>query len=609
MSSRSTTPSCASSPACTYPGRRPTRRRPNCSRSTTSWQPNWGSTADELRIAGRRRACSSATPLRPAPTPVAMAYAGHQFGGYLAAARRRPGAAARRDRRPLGATPRPAPQGIGPHAVRPWRRRQGGRRPDAARVRDQRGDARARRPDDPIAGRRRDRRAVARETMLPGAVLVRVAASHLRVGTFQYAAGTRGSDARAPARRLRHRPPLSGRRRRSRTRTSRSSRRCADAQASLDGPLDELGFIHGVMNTDNMTISGETIDYGPCAFMDATTPPPCSARSTTVGGTPTATSRRSPSGISPAWPRRCCRCSTPTSTRPSRWRPQMLQQFPDRYRGYWSAGDAGQDRARRPTRPGGDELVNDLLELMHAERVDSPACFRALSRGRGGREPIADCSSGSPPSMRWLDAGSPRPATIDGSVGAADGDGPRQPDLHPAQPSRRRGARGGDRGRPRTVPATRRRAVAAVRTSGPGSSVRPSPPIDRLRAGLPDVLRHLTTGRRSGSEGLGVVAADLEPSRRRSGSPTRTASRPPRPRPAPGPPAVVAADALVADERPRLALVGPVVGLQPVALDEVGDRRVALDRPATGGWPARSGPRPPTSRPNAAATGRRPRRR
>jgi uncharacterized protein YdiU (UPF0061 family) len=108
---------------------------------------------------------------------------------------------------------------------------------------------------------------VRRETMLPGAVLCRVAASHLRVGSFQYAAGTGDLDL---LRRLadhaiaRHQPDLA-------TEPSRHLQlleRVVEAQASLVARWMLVGFIHGVMNTDNMTISGETIDYGPCAFMD-----------------------------------------------------------------------------------------------------------------------------------------------------------------------------------------------------------------------------------------------------------------------------------------------------------------------------------------------------
>ena len=90
---------------------------------------------------------------------------------------RRTGAAARRAARPRRPRARPAPQGLGPHPVRPGRRRQGRHRPDAAGVRDQRGHARARHPHHPVAGRHRHRRADRpREGLLPGAVLARVAA-------------------------------------------------------------------------------------------------------------------------------------------------------------------------------------------------------------------------------------------------------------------------------------------------------------------------------------------------------------------------------------------------------------------------------------------------
>ncbi|WP_210503958.1 protein adenylyltransferase SelO [Nocardioides xinjiangensis] len=114
-------------------------------------------------------------------------------------------------------------------------------------------------------------RQVYREEVLPGAVLARVASSHLRVGSFQYARSTGDTDL---LRRLadhaiaRHHPAAAE----------------ADqphlalfeavvaAQASLVASWMLVGFVHGVMNTDNTTISGETIDYGPCAFMEAFDP-------------------------------------------------------------------------------------------------------------------------------------------------------------------------------------------------------------------------------------------------------------------------------------------------------------------------------------------------
>ena len=109
---------------------------------------------------------------------------------------------------------------------------------------------------------------VYRETTLPGAILTRVAASHIRVGTFQYAAARRDED------KIRQLADYSIQRHYPETANAENPylaffAAVADAQASLVARWMGIGFIHGVMNTDNMTISGETIDYGPCAFMDS----------------------------------------------------------------------------------------------------------------------------------------------------------------------------------------------------------------------------------------------------------------------------------------------------------------------------------------------------
>ncbi len=108
---------------------------------------------------------------------------------------------------------------------------------------------------------------VVRETMLPGAVLTRVAASHLRVGTFQYFAArndVEGLRTLADYAIARHYPEAAS--------ADRPYRALLDGvvarQASLVAQWMLLGFVHGVLNTDNTSISGETIDYGPCAFME-----------------------------------------------------------------------------------------------------------------------------------------------------------------------------------------------------------------------------------------------------------------------------------------------------------------------------------------------------
>lgn len=112
---------------------------------------------------------------------------------------------------------------------------------------------------------------VIRETGLPGAILTRVAASHLRVGTFQYVAqwGTVEELRELADYTLqRHYPDIEL----DENRYLSLLQEVIKRQAMLISKWQLVGFIHGVMNTDNMTISGETIDYGPCAFMDTYDP-------------------------------------------------------------------------------------------------------------------------------------------------------------------------------------------------------------------------------------------------------------------------------------------------------------------------------------------------
>ena len=112
---------------------------------------------------------------------------------------------------------------------------------------------------------------VMREDILPGAVLTRVASSHIRVGTFQYFAARRDTDAlRQLADHViaRHYPDAASAPNPYRALLENVMAR----QADLVARWLMVGFIHGVMNTDNMSVAGETIDYGPCAFMDAYDP-------------------------------------------------------------------------------------------------------------------------------------------------------------------------------------------------------------------------------------------------------------------------------------------------------------------------------------------------
>jgi uncharacterized protein YdiU (UPF0061 family) len=108
---------------------------------------------------------------------------------------------------------------------------------------------------------------VVREEVLPGAVLVRVAASHIRVGTFEFFAARADRDALATLASYalrRHYPDAAG----AGNDALALLERVVEAQAKLVARWLGIGFVHGVMNTDNTAISGETLDYGPCAFLD-----------------------------------------------------------------------------------------------------------------------------------------------------------------------------------------------------------------------------------------------------------------------------------------------------------------------------------------------------
>jgi uncharacterized protein YdiU (UPF0061 family) len=227
--------------------------------------------------------------------------------------------------------------------------------------------------------------------LVPGAVLTRVAASHLRVGTFQYAAATgdRGVlQALADYAIARHVP------------TAASAENPAlalfdhvvDVQASLVARWMAVGFIHGVMNTDNMTISGETIDYGPCAFMEAYDPGTVFS-SIDHGG-------RYAYGNQPAiasWnlarlAEALLALFDDDADRAVELATGVLETFPHRFRDAWTSAmrsKLGLD----PADPSGDALVASLFELMRSNRVDYTAGLRSLSALAGGGHTAAGAAA------------------------------------------------------------------------------------------------------------------------------------------------------------------------------------------------------------------------
>jgi uncharacterized protein YdiU (UPF0061 family) len=230
-------------------------------------------------------------------------------------------------------------------------------------------------------------RPVRRDTVLPGAVLTRVASSHLRVGSFQFA---RVNGDVELLRRLadhaisRHHPDAA--------KADQPYLALFDAviaaQASLVAQWMLVGFVHGVMNTDNMTISGETIDYGPCAFMDAFDPGAVYS-SIDAGGRYAYANQP----LIAEWNlTRLAEALLPLlhedQERAVALAVESLGAFRKLYSAAWSAGmksklGLGTDTGNESVSP----LVDDLLSLLERERVDYTSFFRSLgSAARGTPE-------------------------------------------------------------------------------------------------------------------------------------------------------------------------------------------------------------------------------
>ncbi|MEU7908453.1 protein adenylyltransferase SelO family protein [Actinoplanes sp. NPDC049118] len=253
-------------------------------------------------------------------------------------------------------------------------------------------------------------RTVRRETPLPGAVLARVAGSHLRVGSFQYARATGDADL---LRRLadhaidRHHRPAAGAERP----YLALFEAVVAAQAALVARWMLVGFVHGVMNTDNMTISGETIDYGPCAFMEAFDPAAVYS-SIDHGG-------RYAYGNQPAvaeW--NLARLAESLLPLLDDDQERAVALATESLGGFRTRFDAALSSGRRAKLglPGGladavvGPLVEELLALLHAGRVDHTSFFRALAvaaRGDAGpaRRLFTDSAAVGDWLARWLALG------------------------------------------------------------------------------------------------------------------------------------------------------------------------------------------------------------
>jgi uncharacterized protein YdiU (UPF0061 family) len=213
---------------------------------------------------------------------------------------------------------------------------------------------------------------VRRETLLPGAVLTRVAASHIRVGTFQYFAAQGDQDAvklLADHAIARHDPDAAN----ADNPYAAFLRGVIARQADLIARWLLVGFIHGVMNTDNCSIAGETIDYGPCAFMDAYDPGTVFSSIDHHG--------RYAYGNQPRivlWNlTRLAECLLPLLGDNEDEAKQALSGFAPAFEGAYFGG-LRHKIGLRTTQDGDDALTQDLLNLMAEDGADFTLTFRRL---------------------------------------------------------------------------------------------------------------------------------------------------------------------------------------------------------------------------------------
>ncbi|MFK7966703.1 MAG: YdiU family protein [Burkholderiaceae bacterium] len=242
---------------------------------------------------------------------------------------------------------------------------------------------------------------VFRETALPGAVLARVAASHIRVGTFQFFAA-RGENTKVKQLAdyviQRHYPYLQD----ADKPYLALLAAVRDAQASLVAQWMHVGFIHGVMNTDNMTVSGETIDYGPCAFMDRFDPKTVYSSIDTHGRYAYANQP-----VIAQWNlARLAETLLPLidedDDRAIELATAVIEAFSPNYEATWLkgmrvklglAGDAAQDLI----------LVNDWLALLQATQTDYTQAMRMLAdAAEQNDEPLKAICSAHEALEKWL---------------------------------------------------------------------------------------------------------------------------------------------------------------------------------------------------------------
>jgi serine/tyrosine/threonine adenylyltransferase len=219
---------------------------------------------------------------------------------------------------------------------------------------------------------------VLRDEALPGAILTRIASSHIRVGTFQYFAA-RGDVAAlkllADHVIARHYPELE------------AGNECyvgllravVTRQASLIAKWLQLGFIHGVMNTDNMTVSGETIDYGPCAFMETYNPAAVFSAIDRHGRYAFANQPLIAQWNLARFGETLLPLFKLDEASAVKVATEIITEFPGIFSQYWLTGMRAK-LGLQSARTEDETLIAQLLEIMHLGDADFTLTFRYLSR-------------------------------------------------------------------------------------------------------------------------------------------------------------------------------------------------------------------------------------
>lgn len=218
---------------------------------------------------------------------------------------------------------------------------------------------------------------VYRGSVLRGAILTRVASSHIRVGTFQYFAARQDQTSLRMLADFvinRHFPKLMD----APQKYLELFRTVLDRQASLIAQWQHVGFIHGVMNTDNVAISGETIDYGPCAFMNAYDPATVfssidHAGRYAYGNQPSITQWNLARFAETLLP-----LLHPEQEKAINLASETLNEYPALFERYWLAG-MRKKLGLRTDEVGDVALIQSLLEWMQKSRADFTNTFRTLS--------------------------------------------------------------------------------------------------------------------------------------------------------------------------------------------------------------------------------------